>query len=192
MREQLKAVINAFFVLLNAPMLLLYYMLLPVSKKDAFFASFSQVYSLFPGQTGVYMRRNFYRFVLPDFGKNVTIGFGTLFSHQDTTIGDNVYIGPQCNIGMCKIGAECLIGSGVHILSGRNQHNFSDDNKPLREQGGHYTKIEIGENCWIGNLSVIMGNVAVRSVVGAGSIIVRAASSGIYLGVPATRREGNQ
>ncbi len=189
MREQLKTVINAFFVLLNAPILLLYRALLSVSKKDAFFASFSQFYSLLPGQTGVYMRRNFYRFVLPDFGKNVTIGFGTLFSHQDTTIGDNVYIGPQCNIGMCKIGSECLIGSGVHILSGRNQHKFSDHNTPLRNQGGHYTKIEIGDNCWIGNLSVIMGDIAARSVIGAGSIIVKATHPGIYLSTPATKQE---
>lgn len=188
MRESLKTILNNLFALLNAPILLLYYGLLSISNKDSLFAGFSQFYALFPGQTGIYLRRNFYRFVLPDFGKNVTIGFGTLLSHQDTTIGDNVYIGPQCNIGMCKIGPECLIGSGVHILSGRNQHNFSDSNKPLREQGGHYTKIEIGENCWVGNLAVIMGDVAAKSIIGAGSIIVEAAQTGVYLSASAIKK----
>ncbi len=192
MREQLKATINVLFALLNAPPILLYYVLLIFADKDQLFAGFSQFYSLFPGRIGNYIRRNFYRFVLPDFGKNITIGFGTVFSHRDTHIGDNVYIGPQCNIGMCRIGPECLIGSGVHILSGRNQHNFSDKNMPLREQGGHYSKIEIGDNCWIGNLSVIMGDVAAHSVIGAGSIITEAPKSGIYLGTASTMRTNDQ
>jgi len=165
MKAKIKWLLNALFVVLNIPALALYYLLKPVSRKDELFAGFSQFYSLYPGQFGVYLRRNFYRFTMTHCGKNVVIGFGTLFSHQDIEIGDNVYIGPQCNIGLCKIGAECLIGSGVHILSGKNQHNFKDHTKPLREQGGRYDKIEIGENCWLGNCCVVMANIATRTVV---------------------------
>ncbi|MEJ2680888.1 MAG: hypothetical protein P8176_04010 [Gammaproteobacteria bacterium] len=130
MKQCVKGVLNGFFVVLNLPFLALYVLLKPISRRDELFAGFSQFYALWPGKMGVYFRRNFYRFTMKHFGKNVTIGFGTLFSHVDTEIGDNVYIGPQSNIGMCRIGSECLIGSGVHVLSGRHQHNFSDNNRP--------------------------------------------------------------
>lgn len=166
MKEIAKNILNCGFVVLNIPLLVFYYLLKPISRKDELFAGFSQFYSLFPGQFGNYLRRNFYRFTMTHCGKNVVIGFGTIFSHQDIEIGDNVYIGPQCNIGLCKIGAETLIGSGVHILSGKRQHNFKDTSKPLRDSGGIFEKIEIGANCWLGNLSCISANVGSRSVVG--------------------------
>ena len=102
-KKILKNLLNSLFVILNTPLLLMYYLLLPVSRKDELFSGFSQFYSLFPGQFGNYIRRNFYRITMAQCGNNVVIGFGTLFSHQDIEIGDNVYIGPQCNIGLCKI-----------------------------------------------------------------------------------------
>lgn len=172
MKVQIKNLINLLFVLLNAPFLALYFLLLPISRQDELFASFSQFYALWPGKVGIYLRRNFYRFTMAYLGPNVTIGFGTIFSHRGIEIGENVYIGPQCNIGLCRIGSECLIGSGVHILSGTKQHNYDDPVKPLREQGGTYTKVRMGENCWLGNCAVIMGDIAERSVVGAGAIVV--------------------
>ena len=177
MKAKIKWLLNSIFVVLNIPALALYYLLKPVSRKDELFAGFSQFYSLYPGQFGVYLRRNFYRFTMTHCGKNVVIGFGTLFSHQDIEIGDNVYIGPQCNIGLCKIGAECLIGSGVHILSGKNQHNFKDHTKPLREQGGRYDKIEIGENCWLGNKSAVAASVGPRIVISLGSVVLHKVSN---------------
>jgi len=187
MRSHMKAALNLIFFLLNLPLLAVYFLFLPWVDSDSLFAGFSQFYALFPGKTGVYIRRNFYRLVLPHFGQNITIGFGTVLSHRETIIGDNVYIGPQCNIGMCHIEPECLIGSGVHILSGRHQHNFSDPDKPLREQGGQYTSITIGENSWIGNCAVIMDDVAPRSVIGAAALVVKTEGSGIYLGHAAKR-----
>jgi acetyltransferase-like isoleucine patch superfamily enzyme len=172
-KKILKNLLNSLFVILNTPLLLMYYLLLPVSRKDELFSGFSQFYSLFPGQFGNYIRRNFYRFTMAHCGKNVVIGFGTLFSHQNIEIGDNVYIGPQCNIGLCKIGAETLIGSGVHILSGKRQHNFKDKAVPLRNAGGIYEKIEIGENCWLGNCCVVMAAIGSGTVVGAGIKVAR-------------------
>lgn len=181
MRSRLKALINVIFVLLNVPVLVLYFLLRSISRQDELFASFSQFYALWPGKVGVYLRRNFYRFTMGYLGSNVTIGFGTIFSHWSIEIGDNAYIGPQCNIGLCRIGSECLIGSGVHILSGTKQHNFSDLSKPLREQGGTYTMVKIGENCWLGNCAVVMGDVAARTVIGAGALVVGCEESGAVL-----------
>lgn len=187
MLSRIKAVINLVCVVINIPALALYFLLLKVSRPDELFAGFSQFYSLWPGKIGVYIRRNFYRFTLAHLGADVTIGFGTVLSHRATEIGDNVYIGPQCNIGLCQIGAECLIGSGVHILSGTKQHNFTDTSKPLREQGGTYTKVKIGANCWLGNCAIVMGDVAERSVIGAGALVVACDQAGsIMLGHKAT------
>jgi len=158
-------------VIINLPFLLFYFILKPISRPDVLFASFSQCYSLIPGQVGAYFRRNFYRFTMMSCGKDVVIGFGTLFSHADIEIGDNVYIGPQGNIGLCKIEEDCLLGSGVHILSGKKQHNFKDLTQPLRMQGGSYEKVTLGNNVWVGNCAIVMANVGERSVVGAGAVV---------------------
>lgn len=173
MKQTAKRLLNAFFVFLNLPFLALYFGLKIISGTDPLFASFSQFYSLFPGQFGVYLRRNFYRFTAEHFGEGVVVGFGTVFSHQGIEVGDYVYIGPQSNVGLCRIDRDCLIGSGVHILSGKNQHSVDDLDRPLREQGGHFEKIDIGDNCWIGNQATLMASVGSRCVIGAGAIIAK-------------------
>lgn len=185
--QHIKKLINAAFVIINLPALALYFVLLPVSRKDSLFAGFSQAYSLMPGQVGNYLRRNFYRFTMAYCGKDVVISFGVLFSHAGVEIGSNVYIGPQSNIGLCKIEHNCLLGSGVHILSGKKQHNFKDQNQPLRMQGGHYEKITIANNVWIGNTAVVMANIGERSVIAAGAVVVDAVNNhAIMAGNPAS------
>lgn len=97
--------------------------------------------------------------------------FGVLFSQVDTEVGKSVYIGPSSNIGMCRIEDYCTLGSSVHVMSGRCQHSFDDLDKPMREQGGTYKKVVIGEDTWIGNGALIMANVGRKCVVGAGSVV---------------------
>jgi len=154
------------------PLFLLYRLLLLVAKKDQVFSSFAQFLSLFPGVTGSYLRNSFYRMVMTHCEIGVVFSFGSLFSHVDTSIETGVYIGPQCNIGSCHIEKNCLLGSGVHILSGKKQHDFSDLEVPLKDQGGTFTKIRIGEDSWIGNNAVVMADVGKKCVVAAGSVIV--------------------
>ena len=137
------------------------------------FATCSQLISLLPGKTGSYLRIAFYRFAMKKCHVNSVIHFGTLFSHADTDISEGVYIGPQCNIGMCSIGKNTLVASGVHILSGKNQHNFEDLKTPIQQQGGNFEKISIGDDCWIGNAAVIMANIGNGAIVAAGSVIVK-------------------
>lgn len=103
--------------------------------------------------------------------RECAILFGTIFSQVDTEIGKGVYIGPNCNIGRCMIEDDCTIGSNVHILSGKKQHNFDDLDTPIQEQGGIFEKIVVGEDTWIGNCAVIMANVGKKCIIGAGSVV---------------------
>jgi acetyltransferase-like isoleucine patch superfamily enzyme len=66
-----------------------------------------------------------------------------------------------------------LLGSGVHILSGKQQHNFSDLQTPIRDQGGTFTPITIGEDTWIGNGAIVMANVGKKCVIAAGAVVTK-------------------
>ena len=144
-----------------------------IAGLDSSFWAFSQFLSLIPGLTGSYLRKGFYRLSMTRCDKDCAILFGSIFSHSDTEIGKGVYIGPHCNIGMCKIEDHCTIGSNVHIMSGSRQHSFDDPEAPIQEQGGVYEKIVIGEDTWIGNAALIMAHVGRKCIVGAGSVVTR-------------------
>ena len=172
MRKTVKKVVRLFITLLLSPLILLYLTGCIFLSKDSLFATFAQFLSLFPGITGSYIRVNFFKFVIKKCSTNCRIGFATLFSQVDTEIEEGVYIGPQCNIGACKIEKDCLLGSGVHIMSGKGQHNFNDLDTPIRKQGGTFKKVTIGEDTWIGNGALIMANVGKKCIIAAGSVVV--------------------
>jgi len=159
-------------IVLIGPITLVYFMLNVLLKSDTLFFSFFQTLSLIPGKVGSYLRVGFYRFALTRCTPDAYIAFITLFSQRDTEIESGVYIGPQCNIGRCKIGKNVLLGSNVHIMSGKEQHNFSDLDMPIRDQGGVFKKVEIGENTWIGNGALVMANVGHSCIVAAGAVVV--------------------
>ncbi|MBQ0831316.1 acyltransferase [Marinobacter sp.] len=173
MRNTLKRMIKNLFLLLALPIYGLYMLLSMLGNPDGTFQTFSQTISLIPGKFGIYLRASFYRLACPNTSDDILIGFLTVFSHRDTSIHKGVYIGPQCNIGKCTIGENSLLGSGVHILSGKQQHHFKDPKLPIKEQGGAFQKINIGEDCWIGNSSVVMCNVANYSIIAAGAVVTR-------------------
>jgi virginiamycin A acetyltransferase len=77
---------------------------------------------------------------------------------------------------MFHIDDDVLIGSNVDILSGRHQHHSDDPTRPRRDQGGSFHAVHIGRNAWIGNSSVIMGDVGDDTVIGAGSVVVESIS----------------
>ena len=168
----IKTAIQFVFVLLVLPLYILFFLLSVISTKDKAFSSFSQYLSLIPGTFGSYLRIAFYRMSMTHCDADIVIGFSSLFSQYDTEISSGVYIGPQCNIGKCEIQGNCLLGSGVHILSGKGQHNFEDLNTPLKDQGGEFKKIVIGEDSWLGNGSIIMANIGTKCIVAAGAVVV--------------------
>lgn len=166
-----KNIIFFLSVILVSPVLIVYWLLRPFFKSDSLFSGFSQLLSLLPGKSGAYLRAGFYRHAMAHCSKDAVISFLVLFAQQDTEIDSGVYIGPNCNIGSCKIGKNTLLGSGVHIMSGNRQHIFDDPDLYIKDQGGTLEKISIGEDCWIGNGALILANVGDKCVVGAGSVV---------------------
>lgn len=178
LKKAAKKFIKIVFRVIVLPLYLLFRLFAFLGNKDGVFQSFSQLFSLIPGKIGIYIRAAFYHMACPNTSDNISIGFLTILSHQNTTIHDGVYIGPQCNIGKCSIEKNTLLGSSVHILSGNKQHDFSDLNSPIQEQGGQYQKIHIGDDCWIGNGSIVMSHIPSKVIVAAGSVITKTPKTG--------------
>lgn len=162
---------NGLAVSLAGPFALVYRLLRLLSKSDGIFHDFSQFLSLFPGLPGDYLRKGFYYWTLTHCSIQVKISFGTLIAHPQTEIHAGVYIGPYCLIGTAVIGPNATLGSGVHLLSGKHQHNFDRLELPIQEQGGCFEKISIGSNSWLGNGAIVMANVGNGAIVGAGSVV---------------------
>ena len=59
--------------------------------RERVFPGWSQAFGMVPGLTGVYLRRAFYRLVLPRCGRDCCLSFGTVLSH-DLHDG-HIYIG---------------------------------------------------------------------------------------------------
>lgn len=167
----MKKTIFIIAVLLISPVTLLYLLSKTVFAVNPTFHGFAQLMSLIPGKTGNYLRLGFYAFAMQRCDRDCVISFLVQFAQQDTEIHAGVYLGPQCNIGSCCINKNTLLGSGVHVMSGKNQHFFEDLSTPIKDQGGHFEKITIGEDCWIGNGALIMANVGNHCIIGAGSVV---------------------
>lgn len=188
MKSQIKTLARIIFTLLASPLWLVYRGFSIIGNQDSVFQSVSQLLSLVPGKPGIYLRASFYSLACPDTSSEISIGFLTVLSHWDTTIERGVYVGPQCNIGKCFIGENTLLGSGVHVLSGSKQHEFNDPQRPIQEQGGTFTKIRIGRDCWLGNTSIVMSDIGDHSIVAAGAVVTKATPPGcIVAGNPAKK-----
>lgn len=171
MKSALKHILFFTSAVVVSPLSVLCILLSSLFNNDGVLTSFSQFLSLLPSKLGVYLRAGFYRFTLTRCSPDAVISFLVLLSQKDTEIAEGVYIGPQSNIGRCCIGKNALLGSGVHVMSGKEQHNFNDLERPIKEQGGRFQKVRIGQNCWIGNGAMIMANIGANCIVGAGSVV---------------------
>jgi acetyltransferase-like isoleucine patch superfamily enzyme len=115
---------------------------------------------------------------LDAFAWDCTIEFGTWVAHRQVRIGERVYIGGRCILGMCSIGNNVLIGSNVDIIAGQYTHRFDDPSIPICEQGQQFRQVCIGCNSWIGNSAVIMNDVGDGAIIGAGSVVVKSIPAG--------------
>ncbi|QLY60538.1 MULTISPECIES: DapH/DapD/GlmU-related protein [Citrobacter] len=111
-----------------------------------------------------------------DRGEGLVIG-------DRSAIGVNSYIG--CS-GFIEIGDDVIIGPHFTIIS--ENHNYSDRQIKIKDQGVKRERIKIENNVWIGcNVTVLAGvNIGNGSVIAAGSVVTKSfPPNSLIGGVPA-------
>lgn len=105
------------------------------------------------------------------------------------SIGDNTGIANDCFFGAAggiEIGSDVVMGQNVRFHS--ENHNFSDPNKLIKEQGVSHKGIRIGNNCWIGAGAVFLDGAEIGDgcVVGANAVVNKKFPSDVVIaGIPA-------
>jgi acetyltransferase-like isoleucine patch superfamily enzyme len=181
-----KAIADVVATVLVVPSALLYWLGRAAFGAERAFPGWSQAFALIPGHAGVYLRRAFYRLVLPRCGAGCWLSFGTVFSHATALVGRNVYTGVFCGLGDVTLEDDVLLGSHVSVINGGGQHGIDRLDIPIREQPGSFPRVTIGRDTWIGDRSVVLADVGRHCVVGAGSVVSRPLPDyAIATGVPA-------
>ena len=105
----------------------------------------------------------------------------------DVIIGDHTRIGLHNTIiGPVTIGNHVNLAQGITVTA--LNHNFSDAEKRIDEQGVNTTPVVIGDDIWIGANAVILPGVTIgsHSVVAAGSVVTKdVPPHSLVAGVPA-------
>lgn len=123
-------------------------------------------------------------------GRNFQVAHSAIINGLDLCcVGNDVYIANGCNFvlnGLLTIGDEVIFGPGVLLSTG--DHTF--DGGSFRHSPSKQQDVSIGNGCWIGGQSCILGNANVpeHSVIAAGSVVTRKSCDGrqgIYAGNPA-------
>ena len=211
MRSTLKRTGQCIGGVLALRYLLLFAFHRPVVGREQAFAHASAAVAKANGLLGIYTRQVFYKTLCAHVGEDVHFGFMTVFSKPDIRIGDRVYFGNFCQVGLAEIGNDCLIADGVRIPSGRHQHATCirakqggadtacalDKCEPgmaiqyTRANGdsgaeGSFSRVIVGERAWIGTNAVVMAEVGQSAIVGAGAVVVKPVQPGERVGgVPA-------
>jgi len=174
-------------VFLALPYLLGFVLLRLILGYERAFIGVSEAIAVLPTTFGIYARQFYYAAVLAGVGDDVHFGFMSLFSKAAATLGDRVYIGRFCTIGLATIGDEVMLADGVQVLSGRHQHGrdaAAGQSRHGIEQT--FSKVTIGKGAWIGANAVIMADVGEGAIVGAGAVVVKPVEAGQKVGgVPA-------
>ena len=116
-------------------------------------------------------------------------GGGWIYGPGILQIGKGTWLSPACvfhthKVASIRIGERCDIGPGVEFVTGG--HSIGTVNR--RAGAGKANSIEIGDGCWIGARSIILGGVriGVGCVIAAGSVVTRDVPSNVLVaGVPA-------
>lgn len=186
MKPLLKTLANAAALLLVLPAILFYRLGDCILGRGNAFPGWSQLLSLLPGVSGAYLRRAFFRMVLPRCDRDCFIAFGTVFSHATARLGRKVYVGAYCCLGDVTLEDDVLLGSQVSIMNGGGQHGIERLDVPIREQPGVWPRITIGRDSWIGDRAVVLADVGKHCVIGSGSVVVKPIPDyAIAVGVPA-------
>lgn len=105
------------------------------------------------------------------------------------TIGDRTGINARAYLagqGGITIGDDVIMGPNVYIFS--ENHNFSNLQVKIKDQGFTKQPVIIGNNCWLGaGVTILAGvNIGDGCVIAAGSIVTKSfPSNSVIAGVPA-------
>src|SRR5437764_14176100 len=168
MKAFCKTLANGLATLIVLPAFVLYLLGRAVLGPVKAFPGWSQAFSLLPGLTGVYLRRAFYRLVLPRCGAGCCLSFGTVLSHPTAEVGRDVYVGPFCCLGDVTLEDDVLLGSHVSVMNGSAQHGTGRLDVPVREQPGVWPRVTIGRDSWVGDRAVVAADVGRHCGIGAG------------------------
>jgi virginiamycin A acetyltransferase len=186
MRDTLKSFARGLATVVVLPSLVSFWIRAAVVGPDRALESSSQALALIPGLIGQYLRRAFLMRVLAECHHGATIEFGVLFSQAGARIGENVYIGPRCHIGLAHLEANVLLAAGVHVPSGAQTHGTADVETPIRDQEGQRSVVRIGAGAWVGSAAVVMADIGRDSIVGAGAVVTKPLPDRVIAGgVPA-------
>ncbi len=172
-KEAIKLVAHGCCIPFVLPVLIQYWLARPLFGPSRALEGATQTLAGVPGALGIYFRRAFLSFVLKRCSRSAEIGYGTLLSQPDSVIGDRVYIGPRCHLGLVNLEADVLLAAGVHVPSGAMTHHFDDPDVPIREQGGERQLVTIGAGAWIGSGAIVLADVGAGTIVGAGSVVTK-------------------
>ena len=138
---------------------------------ESSFRFVAQALSRVPFGIGEILRYDFYRYTLRRCGKNVFIGFGSIISYRDISIGDNVLIGVYNTIHHCDFGNDVMTAEACCFLSGAKYHEYLRTDIPMTRQGGYLKRIRVGNDVWVGAHAVVMEDIGDGVIVGAASVV---------------------
>ena len=157
-----------------------------VLDRERAFAAASESIARIPGMRGVYQRQAFYRRTLAACGAGIYFGWQTVFSKSGAKLGDGVYLGRHCSLGLVEIGDHSMLSDGVQVLSGRRQHGTERGGPSFKEQAQTFDRIRIGRNSWIGTNAIIMADIGDSTIIGAGAVVIDPIpENSVAAGVPA-------
>ncbi len=143
----------------------------------------------FPPSRLFILRRTLLRLAGVNLANNTCFCGGWIYGRGQLNIGEGSWLSPGCVFythehANIEIGKRCDIGPAVEFIPGSHQIGSSE----RRAGEGTARSISIGDGCWIGARSVILGGVSIGtgSVVAAGSVVTRDVPENVLVaGVPA-------
>jgi hypothetical protein len=136
MREAVKRVVRVLAFLAVVPQLISFAVRARIVGGDRALEGSTQALGLVPGLVGQYLRRAFLAHTIASCHETAAISFGTLFSQTGARIDAHVYVGAHCFLGLVHIERDVLIGSAVHVTSGRHTHGTGRDLDADSRAGG--------------------------------------------------------
>jgi acetyltransferase-like isoleucine patch superfamily enzyme len=173
LKEAVKAAARVAALAAVSPVLAAFWVNAALVGRGRALESASQLLSLVPGITGQYLRGAFLRRALAGCHPSALVEFGTLFSQPGAVLGENVYVGPRCLLGLVRLEKDVLLAGGVQVPSGGMTHRFDDPTVPIKDQGGERRVVTIGAGAWVGAGAVVLADVGEGTVVAAGAVVTK-------------------